>query len=174
MHLYALALGSNRRHGRHGAPDRMIGAALDALRETGTKVGAVSPIIRTAAIGPAGRGFANAAVLAESPLAPPGLLALLKGIERDFGRRRGRRWGPRVLDLDIILWSGGAWPSPLARPAPGRLAIPHAGLPTREFVLTPLAAIAPAWRDPRSRRTIRQLRARMKRPTPVDRKVRGQ
>ena len=58
---------------------------------------------------------------------------------RAFGRRRGRRWGPRVLDLDLILWSGGAFRS-------RRLIIPHPQLGKRAFVLQPLAAIAPNWR----------------------------
>src|SRR3546814_21102267 len=59
------------------------------------------------------RDFANAAALVKSHLGPPELLRKLKKIERKFGRRSVRRWGPRVLDLDIILWSGGAWPSRL-------------------------------------------------------------
>ena len=159
---YAIALGSNRRHGRHGAPERVIAAALAALGAAGVAVIAASPVIRTAALGPAGRGFANAAALVETPLPPPALLALLKRIERDFGRRRGRRWGARVLDLDILLWSGGAWPSFPRAVRPGRLAVPHPGLPARAFVLDPLIRITPEWRDPRSGRTVRQMRARLR------------
>jgi 2-amino-4-hydroxy-6-hydroxymethyldihydropteridine diphosphokinase len=169
---YAIALGSNRRHGRHGSPEQVILAAIDALGEAGLRVKAVSPIIRTAAWGPAGRGFANAAILLETPLDPPALLRLLKRIERGFGRRRGRRWGQRVLDLDIVLWSGGTWPRFPVRAAPGRLAIPHAGLAERAFVLTPLTAIASEWHDPRSGRTVGQLRARLMRGRPVDRRAR--
>jgi len=169
MNIYAIALGSNRRHGRHGTPERTINAALGVLERAGLRVSAVAPIIRTAAIGPAGRGFANSAALIETPLEPPALLRLLKAIEGDFGRRRGRRWGPRVLDLDIILWSGGAWPRFATEAARARLAIPHPGLAARAFVLMPLRTIAPRWRDPRSGRTIRQLHARMSRPSPVDR-----
>jgi 2-amino-4-hydroxy-6-hydroxymethyldihydropteridine diphosphokinase len=168
---YAIALGSNRRHGRHGAPERVIFAAIAALGEAGLRVSALSPIIRTAAWGPAGRGFANAAALIETPLDPPALLRLLKRVEQDFGRRRGRRWGQRVLDLDIILWSGGTWPPFPARAAPGRLAIPHAGLARRPFVLTPLAAIAAGWRDPMSGRTIRQLHARLTAPRALNRET---
>jgi 2-amino-4-hydroxy-6-hydroxymethyldihydropteridine diphosphokinase len=67
------------------------------------------------------------------------MLDELKAIERAFGRRRGRRWGPRVLDLDIALWSGGRFRS-------RRLTIPHPQLARRSFVLQPLAAIAPRWR----------------------------
>ena len=101
----------------------------------------MSTIRTTPALGPAGRSFANAVAIVESELAPDELLAELKAIERGFGRRPGRRWGPRVLDLDIILWSGGAWggPGPI---------VPHPEFRDRAFVLQPLAEIAPGWRDP--------------------------
>ena len=63
----------------------------------------------------------------------------LKKIEREFGRRPGKRWGARVLDLDLVAWDG-------ARFASRRLTIPHPRLGERDFVLGPLAAIAPGWR----------------------------
>ncbi|TVV73714.1 2-amino-4-hydroxy-6-hydroxymethyldihydropteridine diphosphokinase, partial [Sphingomonas solaris] len=113
---YAIALGSNRRHGRHGAPAGVIAAALVVMAAEGLAIARVSPVIHTAALGPAGRGFANAVAIVATPLAPPTLLALLKAIERRFGRRPGRRWGARVLDLDIVLWSGGIWPPGPPRP----------------------------------------------------------
>ncbi len=146
---YAIALGSNRRHHRHGAPDHVVKAAMAALDELG-EVTAASPVIRTAALGPAGRGFANAAAVLATPLEPDALLSRLKQIERRFGRRRGRRWGARVLDLDIILWSEGA------HAAPG-LTVPHPEFRKRRFVLQPLGRIAPTWRDPITGRTVRQL-----------------
>jgi 2-amino-4-hydroxy-6-hydroxymethyldihydropteridine diphosphokinase len=171
---YAIAIGSNRRHGRHGAPAAVIAAALDALAAQGVRVVARSPIIRTAALGPAGRGFANAAAIIATTLPPPALLALLKRIEAAFGRRAGRRWGARVLDLDIALWSGGAWPARRRKAGPHRLAIPHRHMADRAFVLDPLARIAAGWRDPHSSRTIRQLRTRLRYPHPVDRTPCGQ
>ncbi|QHL90887.1 2-amino-4-hydroxy-6-hydroxymethyldihydropteridine diphosphokinase [Sphingomonas changnyeongensis] len=155
---YAVAIGSNRRHHRHGLPAGVVRAAAQALAALGT-IRAVAPVRATPALGPAGRGFANGAVLIDSPLAPPALLAALKRIERGFGRRGGRRWGPRVLDLDIILWSGGGWAEP-------GLVIPHPDYRIRDFVLGPLAAIAPGWRDPLSGLTVRQLRHRQRRPQP--------
>ena len=97
-----------------------------------------SPIVLNPAHGGAGREFANAVALVESELDPPALLRQLKTIEREFGRRRGRRWGCRVLDLDIVSWSGGKWRSRL-------LEVPHPALEKRSFVLGPLAAIAPNW-----------------------------
>jgi 2-amino-4-hydroxy-6-hydroxymethyldihydropteridine diphosphokinase len=146
---YAIAIGSNRRHHRHGGPDRVVHAAMTALAEFG-EVEARSAILRTPALGPAGRSFANAAVLLATDLPPPALLAQLKQLEREFGRRPGRRWGPRVLDLDIILWSGGFW-------AGDGLTVPHPEFRKRAFVLTPLAQIAPDWRDPLTGRTVRHL-----------------
>ena len=146
---YAIALGSNRTHGRHGAPEAVLGAAIEELRGLGT-VERCSPIHRTKALGPAGRSFANAALILRTQLDPPALLCALKRIERSFGRRPGRRWGPRVLDLDIILWSGGRF-------ATRRLDIPHPGLAARAFVLRPLAQIAPDWRVPGTGRAVRHL-----------------
>ena len=171
---YAIALGSNRRHGRHGAPQAVVAAALVTLAQAGLHIVAASPVIHTAAHGPAGRSFANAAAIVASPLDPQALLRLLKKIEHDFGRRPGRRWGQRILDLDIALWSGGAWPPAHAMSAPGRLSVPHRALAARTFVLAPLAAIAPEWRDPRSGRTVRQLLALLIRSRPVDRTRRRQ
>jgi 2-amino-4-hydroxy-6-hydroxymethyldihydropteridine diphosphokinase len=154
---YAIALGSNRRHGRHGSPRGVIEAAIAALDKGKLELVARSSIHATPALGPAGRSFANAAAIISTKLAPPELLARLKQIERDFGRRRGRRWGPRVLDLDIILWSRGVWPHHPAFAPPGRLRIPHRELARRRFVLDPLVEIAAGWRDPITRRTVRQL-----------------
>ncbi len=163
MHIYAIALGSNRRHGRHGAPAHVVAAALAELEAERVHITARSPTIPTPALGPAGRAFANAAALIETPLAPLALLALLKRVERRFGRRPGRRWGPRVLDLDILLWSEGAWPPFPRQPAPGHLAVPHREFARRRFVLDPLVRIAADWRDPRTGLAIRHLHARLAR-----------
>jgi 2-amino-4-hydroxy-6-hydroxymethyldihydropteridine diphosphokinase len=95
-------------------------------------------------------------VLLQSDEAPPALLRRLKAIERDFGRRRGRVWGARVIDLDIVLWSGGAW-------GDSRLTVPHPRFRGRDFVLAPLAEVAPDWRDPVTGLSIRQLAARLRR-----------
>ncbi|HEX8667654.1 MAG TPA: 2-amino-4-hydroxy-6-hydroxymethyldihydropteridine diphosphokinase [Allosphingosinicella sp.] len=153
---YAIALGSNRRS-RHGSPAATVRAAAAALG-----VERLSRIRATAALGPAGRGFANAVAILASGLEPPELLAELKAVERGFGRRVGRRWGPRVLDLDIVLWSGGAWE--------GRgLVVPHPEFRRRRFVLEPMAEIAPHWRDPLTGATVRQLLVRLARSAPVDR-----
>jgi len=153
---YALGLGSNRRHGRHGAPPRVLEAAVRAVAGLGA-VERTSAICLTPALGPAGRSFANAALILRTDLEPENLLARLKAIESSFGRRGGRKWGPRVLDLDIILWSDGPW----GGPGP---TIPHPEFRRRRFVLDPLAEIAPDWRDPVTGATVRQLLHRQRRP----------
>lgn len=148
-HHYVIALGSNRR-GRHGSPRQELAAAVAAIGG----VVAQSRAIETAPLGPSRRRFANAAILIESAESPAELLVRLKQIERSFGRRRGRRWDTRVIDLDLILWSGGAWSSP-------GLTIPHPLFRQRDFVLRPLVDIVPNWRDPLTGRTIRHFAARL-------------
>src|SRR5207237_8754504 len=83
-----------------------------------------SPIVLNSAHGAAGRDFANAVALVESELEPAQMLSSLKALEREFGRRRGRRWGPRVLDLDIALGSVGKFRS-------RSLTVPHPQLAKR-------------------------------------------
>ena len=136
--LYAIAVGSNRPHGRFGRPPQVVEAAIARLDQDFGLFDA-SPILLNKAQGGAGRDFANSVALVESDLDPPEMLGALKAIEREFGRRRGRRWGARVLDLDIIDWSGGKWRS-------RALTVPHLRAARRAFVIEPLAAIAPQWR----------------------------
>lgn len=147
---YLIAIGSNRR-GRHGDPRAEVRAALAAI---GARH--VSPIVTTAPLGPSNRAYANAVALIEDEANPPALLARLKAIEHTFGRRRGRRWGARVIDLDIIAWSGGAWTS-------SGLIIPHPAFRERDFVLRPLALLTPDWRDPLTGLSARQLHTRLTR-----------
>ena len=159
-----IALGSNRRHGRHGTPTGVVRAAVAALTDAGLPVAARSAIRTSRPLGPSKRAFANAVVAIETGLALPGLLALLQAIERDFGRRRGRRWAERVLDLDIV--AAGSFATPGWRQARRGLIVPHRGLAVRRFVLDPLVELAPGWRHPVLHLTARQLRARHRRPKP--------
>ncbi|WP_428681968.1 2-amino-4-hydroxy-6-hydroxymethyldihydropteridine diphosphokinase [Sphingopyxis sp.] len=159
--LYAIGLGSNRRHVRHGNPRHILLAALDALESDDIEPVDVSPIIASDPIGPSRRRYANAVALVASPLSPPEMLDRLQGIEVEFGRRTGQRWSARTLDLDILLWSGGAW-------SRADLTIPHPAIAERAFVLGPLRTVAPGWRHPLTARTVRQLAARLIRPKPVD------
>ena len=155
-HAYLIALGSNRRHHRFGRPRDVLAAALERLGAEGVRVIAAAPVLLTEPLGPSLRRYANSAAVIETRLDPPALLALLKRIEREFGRRPGgQRWTSRVLDLDMILWSGGAFSGP-------GLTVPHPLFRTRDFVLVPAAAIAPRWRDPITGLTVRQLRFRLR------------
>jgi 2-amino-4-hydroxy-6-hydroxymethyldihydropteridine diphosphokinase len=158
---YLVALGSNRRHNLYGPPTGVVRAAMAALRAFGT-VTARSPVIVSPAMGAAQRRFANAALVLESALDPPALLAALKHAEHAFGRRSGQRWGDRVLDCDIVLWSGGAW-------ADSALTIPHPGFAQRRFVLAPACAIARDWRTPPHGLTLAHHHARLTRPRPLPR-----
>ena len=127
------------------------------------RVVAAGPLLQTAPVGPSPRRYANSAAIVEAPLDPPAMLALAKRLEREFGRRPGgQRWTARVLDLDLVLWSGGAWAEP-------GLIIPHPRFRQRGFVLAPAARIAPRWRDPVTGLTLRQLHARLTRPRAVRR-----
>lgn len=135
----------------------MLAAALERLEREGVTVLATAPVMRTEPVGPSLRRYANSAALIETALEPLALLALAKRVERDFGRRRGgQRWTSRVLDLDLVLWSGGSFGVP-------GLVIPHRLFRTRAFVLDPAVRIAPRWRDPVTGLTIRQLHARLTR-----------
>jgi 2-amino-4-hydroxy-6-hydroxymethyldihydropteridine diphosphokinase len=157
---YAIALGSNRPHGGYGRPADVLKGAVAELAARGYEVQGVSRIFATEPLGPAGRSFANAALVLTSNNSPLELLKDLKSIERAFGRRRVRRWGARVLDLDILLWSNGRFRS-------RRLAIPHPEFRKRLFVLNPLAEVAPTWVDPVSGLSVRQLLFRRRRAVPL-------
>jgi 2-amino-4-hydroxy-6-hydroxymethyldihydropteridine diphosphokinase len=160
---YLIALGSNMRHHRFGPPERVLDAALGELAKRGIKVKRAARTIRSAPLGPSLRRYANSAAVVKCKLDPDELLDELKAIEHRFGRRSGgQRWKARVLDLDIVLWSGGAWS------APG-LTVPHMAFRKRRFVLDPAAAIAGDWRDPLTGLTLRQLTARLTRSRAIPR-----
>ncbi|WP_176595613.1 MULTISPECIES: 2-amino-4-hydroxy-6-hydroxymethyldihydropteridine diphosphokinase [Sphingobium] len=153
-HIYALALGSNRPLSGRLTPDRLLKEAVGRIAELGTVL-AVAPVLKTPPLGPSRRIFANGAVLVESGLPPEAMLSRLQAIECVLGRQRFMRWGARRLDVDIILWSGGRWSS-------RSLHIPHPAFRERDFVLAPLCAIAPGWRDPVSGLSVRHLRFRLR------------
>ncbi|MGB2754546.1 MAG: 2-amino-4-hydroxy-6-hydroxymethyldihydropteridine diphosphokinase [Phycisphaerae bacterium] len=145
-----LGLGSNL-----GDRRRNLEAALEALRaHPQIAVSAVSSFLETDPVGgPPGQGkFLNAAAKIETDLSPEALLEELKRVERALGRREGPRWGPREIDLDILLYGDAVLETP-------DLMIPHPRLRERRFVLEPLAEIAPAARDPVTGRTVRELLA---------------
>ena len=150
---YLIAAGSNRRHHAFGRPRDVVRTAMEELSALGT-VTKRSDVISTEPIGPAQRRFANAACVLTSEYDPESLLAGLKHMEREFGRREGQRWGDRVLDLDIVLWSSGVFASK-------SLTIPHPQFRSRDFVLGPANQIAADWRDPVTGLRVRHLLARL-------------
>lgn len=115
-----------------------IREALRLLGERGVaRLDAVSRIYRTPPWGVLDQGdFANACALGATTLSPYELLAAVKKIEADMGRAPTRRWGPRLIDVDILFLGDSSLDDP-------ELTIPHKELFQRGFVLVPLAEIAP-------------------------------
>src|SRR5271166_2775678 len=128
-----LALGGNV-----GDKAATLRRALRALgEEPGIELTAVSRLYRTAPWGKTDQDwFVNACALAWTSLAPEALLDRVKALEIQLGRGPGERWGPRVIDIDIIAYGDLALETP-------RLKLPHPEVLNRAFVLTPLAEIAP-------------------------------
>ena len=129
MTAVVIALGSN-------LGDRLanLQAAVAALPAAGVTVERFSSVWETAPVPADQPSFLNAVVAGVTALEPQALLKALKQIEHDLGRRPGRRWGPRPLDLDILFYGSEA----ISTPA---LAIPHPRIAERAFVLAPLAEI---------------------------------
>lgn len=129
-----VALGSNLGDRAHN-----LAAARDALGRGALIIERASSIYETEPWGAANQGpYLNQAVLGRTQLAPRALLAKLLEIERELGRDRSHaeRFGPRVIDLDILLYEGVVLSEP-------DLQIPHPRMMERAFVLVPLAEIAP-------------------------------
>jgi 2-amino-4-hydroxy-6-hydroxymethyldihydropteridine diphosphokinase len=162
---YALAIGSNRPLSRRMMPNALLHAATAAIAQVGDVL-AIAPIFSTAPIGPSRRRYANSALIVQSSLPPPAMLAALQAIETRFGRRRAQRWAARTLDIDILFWSGGKFSS-------AGLTIPHPALSGRDFVLAPLARVAPRWRDPRSGLAVTHLCSRLLKSRPQKPRCKG-
>jgi 2-amino-4-hydroxy-6-hydroxymethyldihydropteridine diphosphokinase len=113
-------------------------AAFDALAGLPrTKLVARSRLYRTRPFGPVPQGdFINAVAKLETQLSARELLAAIRGIEAGAGRIRDERWGPRILDLDLLLYGNERIDSP-------DLTVPHPGIAERGFVLAPLLDVAP-------------------------------
>ncbi len=155
-----IALGSNL-----GDREQTIESARSALdhhpRITTTRC---SALIETDPVGPAGQGpYLNGVTEISTDLSPRELLNALLDIERSHGRIRSetdQRWGPRTLDLDLILYADRIIDEP-------GLTLPHPRMHERRFVLEPLAAIAPDAMHPVLNATARQLLARLDRVQPT-------
>jgi len=162
-----VGLGANS-PGPWGSPAKTLKRALRELERRGITVEAVSNLYETAAMGAARQPpYVNQVALLATSLPAPALLRLLKQIEAQAGRRGGRPWGPRTLDLDIIdykgmilNWSQSRKTMPRARVRP--LVLPHPQLELRPFVLRPLLDVAPNWRHPVLKLSAKELWRRVK------------
>ena len=153
--MILIALGSNQT-GPWGSPRETVLRALSALNQSGIRLRRASRLVVSTPYGRAGQpDFVNAVARVETRLSPQALLARLHLIERQAGRRRTLRWGPRTLDLDLLDYHGRT-----LRQASGPV-LPHPGIAGRIFVLAPIAEIAPGWRHPASRQTAARLLARL-------------
>jgi 2-amino-4-hydroxy-6-hydroxymethyldihydropteridine diphosphokinase len=148
-----IALGANC-PGPWGTAAETIAHALGEIERANVEVSAVSQFYETKAVGRARQpAYVNAVALIDTSLPPEALFRVLKAIERKAGRRGGRPWGPRTLDIDIIDYRGlirhwrGQQPEFTAA---GRrpLVLPHPLAHMRPFVLRPLLDVAPDWRHP--------------------------
>ncbi len=156
-----IAFGSNL-SSDFGASAELIDGALDALSRNGLFKVEVSGFYQTPAFPKeSGPDFINGVVRGETALSAVELLAVLHGIEAEFGRTRNKRWEARVLDLDLIDFGGQIAPDldvhehwralPLTdqmKHAPEQLILPHPRVQDRPFVLVPLRDVAPNWVHP--------------------------
>ena len=142
-----IGVGSNLNHPKERCAEAMkrVGNA------EGVQVIGRSRWYATAPVGPVDQqDFVNGVLRAETRLDPADLLGTLKAIEADMGRRDGLRWGPRVIDLDLLLFGDRVSAGP-------NLTIPHPEIGERRFVLAPLCDLAPDGIHPISRKTFRQM-----------------
>lgn len=170
-----LAIGGNL----SGHRDSPIGQVRDAVAHIRTQLNVTltqSQLYRTPCFPPgAGPDFINAAVVFQTEQGADTVLPILHQIEAEMGRAREKRWGARVIDIDLIAhgqrvlpdmagylhWAGLA-PDAQARLAPDRLILPHPRLHERGFVLVPLMDIAPDWVHPVLGQSVRQMHAALR------------
>jgi 2-amino-4-hydroxy-6-hydroxymethyldihydropteridine diphosphokinase len=144
--MILIALGSNI-SGHWGSPRQTLFRALHEMPGHNIKVVKASELVETEPFGILNQpNYVNAVAIVETAMSPETLMRALHIIERMAGRKRLKRWGPRTLDLDLLDYHG-------LRRRPSQtsikpLALPHPGIAGRDFVLVPLAEVAPNWKHP--------------------------
>lgn len=150
-----IGLGSNL-----GDRAALLREAVNRLEQEPVVLGAISPLYRTAPVGGPPQGpYLNACISLDTALSPVSLLRRMQVIEGALGRVRLERWGPRTIDLDLLVHGGVIMHTPV-------LELPHPRLVHRDFVLLPLSMIAPDLVIPGMGRTVRRLLEG--RPRPAD------
>ena len=145
MHQVYLGLGTNL-----GDRQGNLQQAVDGLA-TELSIGTISPVYATAPWGVVEQpDFLNLCLLAETRMPPRELLHFLKQLEQRIGRRRAKRWGPRLIDIDILFYDALVYEDDI-------LTIPHPYLAERSFVVGPLADIAPKHRHPQTGVTVAEM-----------------
>ena len=147
MSIAYIALGSNL-----GDKEKNLRRALLLLTQQGVEVVRVSSFLSTEPYGVTDQPqFLNAVACVRTSLAPLALLDVLLATELAMGRVRLRRWGERNIDLDLLLYEDVVLDTP-------RLRLPHPDMQNRDFVLLPLAEIAPELKHPTLQKTIWELK----------------
>ena len=147
-----LGLGSNLGHREENLQNAI--STLSAI--DGIRVKTISSCYQTEPVGPVTNqdDFYNIVAEIETTAGPGELLALIDSTERRVGRIRGERWGPRVIDIDILLWEDRVIDE-------DGLIVPHPELTNRAFVLVPLTEIAPDAIDPATRKSVAELASQL-------------
>jgi len=141
-----IGLGSNQGH-----PLRQLAEAQAHIARRMGRIVRASSIYQTAAWGMEDQpDFLNQVLLIETPFSPVYLLRLALDIERQMGRRRLQKWGPRSIDLDLIMVGQTLLDHP-------ELQLPHPYMQERAFVLVPAAEVAPNWVHPRGGKTLKEM-----------------